>query len=95
MGSDNAMLQGPSVLDDLIFLWSQPGVQDHLDPMDMLAWVLSSAKGSNIQGGIGVFAGSRDLAVLTFEGSDPLAFIEAPQGPSAELVMIEGRVWRR
>jgi cytosine/adenosine deaminase-related metal-dependent hydrolase len=95
VGSDNAMLQGPSVLDDLIFLWSQPGVRDHLDPMDMLAWVLSSAKSSNIQGGIGVSAGSRDLAVLTFEGSDPLAFIEGPQALSAELVMIGGRVWRR
>ena len=95
VGSDNAMLQGPSVLDDLIFLWSQPGVRDHLDPMEMLAWVLSSAKGSNTQGGIGVSAGSRDLAVLTFEGSDPLAFIEGSHGPSAELVMIEGRVWSR
>ncbi len=95
VGSDNAMLQGPSVLDDLIFLWSQPDVREHLDPMEMLAWVLSSAKGSNTQGGIGVSAGSRDLAVLTFEGSDPLAFIEGSHAPSAELVMTEGRVWRR
>ncbi|MCK4971030.1 MAG: hypothetical protein KAS77_10890, partial [Thermoplasmata archaeon] len=70
-------------------------VREHLDPIEMLAWVLGSAKGSNMQGGIGVSAGSRDLAVLTFEGSDPLAFIEGSHGPSAELVMIDGRVWRR
>ena len=95
VGSANAMLQGPSVLDDLIFLWSQPGVREHLDPIEMLAWVLSSAKGSNMQGDIGVSAGSRDLAVLTFEGSDPLAFIEGSHAPSAELVMTGGRVWRR
>jgi len=95
VGSDNAMLQGPSVLDDLIFLWSLAEVREHLDPMEMLGWVLGSAKGSNTHGDIGVFAGSRDLAVLTFEGPDPLAFIEGSHAPGAELVMIEGRVWRR
>lgn len=95
VGTDNAMLQGPSVLDDLALLWSIPEVEAALDPVEMLGWVVPPAKGSNTKGGIGVSAGSRDLAVLTPGDPDPLAFLRSPRGPSAELVMTGGRIWRR
>ncbi len=95
VGTDNAMLQGPSVVDDLIFLRSQPGVREAIGPMEMLAWVMAPAKGSNTNRDIGVSAGSNDLAVLTFDGSEPLAFLYGPNAPGAELVMTRGRIWRR
>ncbi len=95
IGTDNAMLQGPSVLDDVAFLLSLPDVQEALDPMDVLAWALPPAKGSNTKGGIGVVAGSRDLVVLPSLGQDPLSFLQGTQERGADLVMNDGKIWRR
>jgi cytosine/adenosine deaminase-related metal-dependent hydrolase len=95
LGTDNAMLQGPSVLDEVAFLLEMPKVRSVLGPIDVLAWALSSAKGSNKRGDIGVSTGSGDLAVLPFAGDDPTSFIERPHEGGAVLVMTDGRIWRR
>ena len=94
VGTDNAMLQGPSVLDDIAFLLSLPENRE-LDPLDALSWALTPAKGSNMGGDFGVSTGSRDLAVLTFEGVDPLDLLRSSHERGAELVMVDGRIWRR
>jgi len=94
VGTDNAMLQGPSVLDDVGYLLSLPENRE-LDPLEALSWTLGPAKVSNTAGDFGVSTGSRDLAVLTFEGSDPIDFLRDPRGGGAELVMRDGHVWRR
>jgi cytosine/adenosine deaminase-related metal-dependent hydrolase len=95
VGTDNAMLQGPSVLDELVHLRSDRGVREALGPLEMLAWATAPAKGSNTNRDIGVSAGSSDLAVLTFRGSEPLTFLDGPTAPGAELVMTRGRIWSR
>jgi cytosine/adenosine deaminase-related metal-dependent hydrolase len=95
IGTDNAMLQGPSVLDEVAFLLSLPDVRKALDPIDVLAWALCSPKGSNTHVNIGVSAGSRDLAVLPFHGSDPISLLLEPPSQGADLVMTDGRLWRR
>jgi len=94
IGTDNAMLQGPSVLDEVAFLLALPENRE-LEPLEALSWALAPPKGSNTKGDFGVTTGSRDLAVLTFEGSDPLDFLRGTHGRGAELVMADGRVWRR
>jgi cytosine/adenosine deaminase-related metal-dependent hydrolase len=93
VGSDNAMLQGPSVLDDVAYLLSQPENAE-LDPVLALSWALAPAKGSNTGGDFGVTTGSQDLAVLTFEGEDPIDFLRGTRGRGAELVMRDGHIWR-
>ena len=95
IGTDNAMLQGPSVLDDVSFLLSFPDVREALDPLEVLSWALGPAKGSNTAGGIGVHTGSRDLVVLPSGGMDPVSFLQDTQARGADLVMNDGRVWRR
>lgn len=93
LGTDNAMLQGPSVLDELAFLLSLPENRE-VDPLEALSWALPAAKGSNTGGDFGVTTGSRDLAVLTFDGADPLDFLRNDVGRGAELVMRDGVIWR-
>jgi cytosine/adenosine deaminase-related metal-dependent hydrolase len=93
VGSDNAMLQGPSVLDEVSYLLSLPENRE-LDPLVALSWAIPPAKGSNTGGDFGVSTGSRDLAVLNFEGADPIDFLRDPNGGGAGLVMTEGRIWR-
>ena len=93
LGTDNAMLQGPSVLDDVALLLSLPENRE-LDPLEVLSWALPPAKGSNTGGDFGVTTGSRDLAVLTFHGADPLDFLRSDMGRGAELVMRDGVIWR-
>ncbi len=93
VGTDNAMLQGPSVLDEVAFLLSLPE-NGELDPLEALSWALPPAKGSNTGGDFGVSIGSQDLAVLTFEGADPLDILRKDQEVGAELVMRDGRIWR-
>jgi cytosine/adenosine deaminase-related metal-dependent hydrolase len=94
LGTDNAMLQGPSVLDEVAYLLDLPENRE-LDPLEALSWAFAPAKGSNKGGDFGVSAGSGDLVVLTQEGSDPLDFLRGPRGRGAELVMNDGKVWRR
>ncbi|NIP36417.1 MAG: amidohydrolase family protein [Thermoplasmata archaeon] len=94
VGTDNAMLQGPSVLDEVAYLLTLPE-NASLDPLEAVAWALGPAKGSNKKGDFGIATGSRDLAVLTFDGSDPIDFLRGSHGRGAELVMRDGRVWRR
>jgi hypothetical protein len=94
VGTDNAMLQGPSVLDEVAFLLSLPE-NGQLNPLEALSWALPPAKGSNTGGDFGVSIGSQDLAVLTFEGADPLDILWKDQEVGAELVMRDGRIWRR
>ena len=94
LGTDNAMLQGPSVLEEVAYLLSLPENRE-VDPLEVLSWALGPAKVSNIKGDFGVSTGSRDLAVLAFDGSDPIDLLRRPQGRCAELVMSDGRVWRR
>lgn len=94
VGTDNAMLQGPSVLDDLAHLLALPENRE-LDPLEALSWACPPAKGSNTGGDFGVSTGSRDLAVLTFDGSDPLDFLRGSKARGAELVMTDGRTWKR
>lgn len=95
LGTDNAMLQGPSVLDEVAFLLGLPENRDRLDPLEALSWALAPAKGSNNKSDIGVNAGSRDLVVLALEGSDPIEFLTGDHSRGAELVMTDGRMWRR
>jgi cytosine/adenosine deaminase-related metal-dependent hydrolase len=94
IGTDNAMMQGPSVLDDVAHLLSLPENRE-LDPLEALSWALPPAKGSNTGGDFGVSTGCRDLAVLSFEGPDPLEFLRGSMARGAELVMTDGRVWRK
>ncbi len=94
VGTDNAMLQGPSVLDDVAYLLSLPENRE-LDVLEAVSWTLAPAKTSNTAGDFGVSTGSRDLAVLTFEGSDPTEFFRGERPRVAELVMRDGDVWRR
>ncbi len=93
LGTDNAMLQGPSVLDDVAFLLTLPENRG-LDPLEVLSWALPPAKGSNTGRDFGVTTGSRDLAVLAFDGTDPLDFLRNDMGRGAELVMRDGVIWR-
>ena len=93
VGTDNAMLQGPSVLDDVAFLLSLPENRQ-ADPLVALSWALALPKGSNTGGDFGVSIGSRDLAVMAFEGSDPLDLLRNDHQRTAELVMRDGRIWR-
>ncbi len=95
LGTDNAMMQGPSVLDEVSFLLSMPEVTSSIHPQEVLGWALPPAKGSNKGGSIGVSTGSRDLAVLPLGGVDPLSFLANVQGRGADLVMTDGRLWRR
>jgi cytosine/adenosine deaminase-related metal-dependent hydrolase len=94
VGTDNAMLQGPSVLDELAYLLDLPENRE-LDPLEALSWAFAPAKGSNKGGDFGVSAGSRDLVVLSHEGPDPLDFLRGPRGRHAKMVMNDGKVWRR
>jgi cytosine/adenosine deaminase-related metal-dependent hydrolase len=95
VGTDNAMLQGPSVLEEVAYLLSLPENRGTLDPLEALSWTLCPAKGSNTGGDFGVSTGSRDLAVLTFEGSDPIDILRESHSRGAELVMRDGIIWRR
>jgi cytosine/adenosine deaminase-related metal-dependent hydrolase len=93
VGSDNAMLQGPSVLDDVAYLLSLPENRE-LDPLVALSWALGPAKGSNTNGDFGVSTGSQDLAVIRFEGDDPIDFLRGTHERGASLVMRDGHLWR-
>jgi cytosine/adenosine deaminase-related metal-dependent hydrolase len=93
VGTDNAMLQGPSVLDEIAFLLSLPENRE-LDPLEALSWTFPLPKGSNTVGDFGVSTGSQDLVVLTFEGADPLDFLRKDHRRGAELVMRDGHIWR-
>ncbi len=95
LGTDNAMLQGPDVLEDVSFLLEHPGTKDALDPIQVLSWALRGSKGSNTKPDIGVNLGSDELVLFKGDGKDPLGFLRSGRGACADLVLAEGRLWSR
>jgi cytosine/adenosine deaminase-related metal-dependent hydrolase len=95
LGTDNAMLQGPDVLEDVSFLLEHPETRDALDPLQVLRWALRGSKGSNTNPDIGVNPGTNELVLFTSDEEDPLGFLQSGRGACADLVLADGRLWSR
>ena len=94
LGTDNAMLQEPSVLLDVAHLLRDPQVAREVPPLEVLGWAMGGAKGSNTVAAIGVVKGSSELALLPSDGSEPLVLLSRGLPLGARLVLGGGRIWR-